>query len=63
MTATSTTCPGSNKPVGGGSRCKTCGVSFGYPHPANLVVGSKAPTHDAPEDEPTWNGSQYRPQY
>lgn len=46
----SSKCPGSNKPVGSGSRCETCGKSFGFPHPANLVVGRPAPIHDS--DEP-----------
>lgn len=38
-------CPGSGQPVGAGSRCERCGTSFGYPHPANLVVGKRAPSH------------------
>lgn len=38
-------CPGTGKPVGAGSRCRECGQSFGWPHPANLVVGMPAPNH------------------
>jgi hypothetical protein len=40
-------CPGSNKPVGTGSRCESCGKSFGFPHPANLTVGRLAPSHES----------------
>jgi hypothetical protein len=39
------TCAGSGHPVGAASRCATCGTSFGFPHPAGLVVGALAPVH------------------
>jgi len=39
-------CPGSGQPVEAGSRCRACGTSFGFPHPAGLVVGKPAPIHE-----------------
>lgn len=39
-------CNGSFQPLRAGSCCVECGESFGWPHPANAVVGSKAPMHD-----------------